>query len=318
MIALAINAPAFAGTITSTTPPVSFNPEQPRLGDVVMIELRETDPRVREARAHVFDYQIDLFRVDDRRLRGIAAIPLDIEPMSYLVKIKVGDRETRAWMQVIDREFDRSELTVSPRFTTKPNAMLRKRLQEEQRAWAALWKPPPAPPRFFGALQKPVTGIETAPFGTRRTFNGKLASRHYGLDLEGAIGDPIHAVQAGRVVMSAMRWASGGTVVVDHGSGLFTAYFHMSQRIAKRGDWVEAGQRLGLVGKTGRVTGPHLHLAVMVRMEKKNRRGETIARALYTDGSRFLTLSFEGDPAFLDPRPPKPKTAATVQQGKTP
>lgn len=293
---------------------VSFVPEQPRLGDLVQVEVTSSDRALTRGTARLFRYEIELFRVDARRLRGIAAVPIDIEPQSYLVEVELGGLKQKAWVQVIDRPFDASELKVDPKFTKKPGPALRKRLIAEQQQWGAMWKPPANPPRFFGEIERPVDGIQTAPYGTRRIFNGKTNTRHYGLDLEAKTGDPVHAVQAGKVVMSSMRWASGGTIVVDHGSGLFTAYFHLSQRAKKKGDWVDAGERIGAAGRTGRVTGPHLHLAVMVRMVGTRANGKTVARGLYVDPMPFLSSRFEGDPAFLEG--PAAKKRA-VQQGKT-
>jgi murein DD-endopeptidase MepM/ murein hydrolase activator NlpD len=87
---------------------------------------------------------------------------------------------------------------------------------------------------------------------------------HYGLDLAAARGTPIEAAQAGVVVLVRDCYYSGNTVVVSHGAGLFTTYLHQSRTLVKVGEVVAQGQRLGLVGSTGRSTGPHLHWGVKV------------------------------------------------------
>ena len=89
-------------------------------------------------------------------------------------------------------------------------------------------------------------------------------SQHYGLDLAGRVGAPIAAANAGRVVLVRDCWASGRTVVLWHGAGLYTTYFHLSRTLVPEGAHVARGQRIGLVGKTGRVSGPHLHWGVKV------------------------------------------------------
>src|SRR5262249_45030463 len=150
------------------------------------------------------------------------------------------------------------------------------RLKQEEEELLELWKPDSGPPTFVGSFHRPVDGEVTATFGTHRIFNGKLASIHYGLDLDGMIGDPIRTMQSGRIVMSSMRWASGGTVIIDHGGGLFTSYFHMSRRDRKPGDWVKPGDILGAVGNTGRVTGPHLHLQFFIRAKKLGQKAGAI------------------------------------------
>jgi len=119
----------------------------------------------------------------------------------------------------------------------------------------------------------------TAPFGDLRLFNGKAQSQHFGLDLDGRVGDPIEAANDGAVVMVRPCYASGNTVIVDHGGGLYTMYFHLSHFEVKEGQKVARGQLLGLVGRTGRVTGPHLHFSVKVD-------------GLYVDGATVLGLPF--------------------------
>jgi murein DD-endopeptidase MepM/ murein hydrolase activator NlpD len=310
---------AAAQTRTSTRGPMWFSPAKPRIGDLVAIEVHNEDLSVEKGEATIFGHWVDLFRIDGWRLRGIAAVPLETKPGPHEVVARVGGSEVKVNVEVIDREFDASELTVSPRFTEKPSAALKARLKAEREEWLAMYQAEPGKPHFFGKIVRPVSKKETGNFGTRRIFNGQTKSRHYGLDLDGVTGDPIRAVAAGRVVLSDLRFTSGGTVVIDHGSGLYTAYFHMHTRKKKKGDWVESGEKIGLVGKTGRVTGPHLHLAVIVRMDGLTKRGAPIVRGLYVDPSPFLGLTFDGDQAYADAPPPKGKKATAIAQapGKT-
>ena len=100
----------------------------------------------------------------------------------------------------------------------------------DEKAWNSMFYELASKPKYNGAFVRPVTGRTTAVFGTKRTFNDQLQTRHEGLDLEGRTGTPIFAMAAGRVVMSSMRFVSGGTTTIDHGNGLFTSYFHMSKR----------------------------------------------------------------------------------------
>jgi murein DD-endopeptidase MepM/ murein hydrolase activator NlpD len=105
----------------------------------------------------------------------------------------------------------------------------------------------------------PVPGKPTGIFGERRFFNGQPRSPHPGLDLKAATGTPVLAAGAGRVALACDLYWTGGTVVIDHGGGLFTVYGHLSKVEVAEGTVVEAGARVGLSGATGRVTGPHLH-----------------------------------------------------------
>ncbi len=111
---------------------------------------------------------------------------------------------------------------------------------------------------------RPLDSKITSAFGTKRLFNGMLKSYHSGTDFRAATGTPIVASNRGRVVLVKNRFFAGNSVIIDHGQGIYTGYYHMSHFKVKVGDIVEKGQVIGLAGATGRVTGPHLHFAVHV------------------------------------------------------
>jgi murein DD-endopeptidase MepM/ murein hydrolase activator NlpD len=101
-------------------------------------------------------------------------------------------------------------------------------------------------------------------FGHRRVFNGQPRAPHSGADLHADVGTPVYAANRGRVVLAKNLFYSGNAVIVDHGLGLYTMYLHLSKMDVAPGAIVERGQRLGLAGATGRVTGPHLHWGVRI------------------------------------------------------
>lgn len=121
-----------------------------------------------------------------------------------------------------------------------------------------------SPGRFSMGFRRPVKGKITARFGGRRVFNGKPRSPHAGTDLRAAAGTPVLAPSSGRVALVHDLYFSGTTVVLDHGLGLFTQYGHLKKSLVRPGVVVKAGQRLGLSGQSGRVTGPHLHWAAVL------------------------------------------------------
>ena len=102
----------------------------------------------------------------------------------------------------------------------------------------------------------------TSGFGDGREFNGQISSRHMGLDLDGEPGDTVVAATRGVVALVDEFLLAGNIVYLNHGGGLLSGYFHLSEQLVAAGDTVDAGTPIGRVGATGRVTGPHLHWVV--------------------------------------------------------
>jgi murein DD-endopeptidase MepM/ murein hydrolase activator NlpD len=134
----------------------------------------------------------------------------------------------------------------------------------DQAALRKAYDQPFGPPLLRGPLTVPLEVEPSSRYGDQRVYNGKTEGVHYGLDLPGSAGDPVGAAGDGEVVLARDCYMSGNTVIVWHGAGVFTAYFHLSRMEVKAGDRVERGQRIGRVGSTGRSTGPHLHWGVKV------------------------------------------------------
>jgi murein DD-endopeptidase MepM/ murein hydrolase activator NlpD len=117
------------------------------------------------------------------------------------------------------------------------------------------------PAMWTAAFLKPRTSVITSQFGSGRLFNGTLNTRHLGVDFRGAVGEPVSAANRGVVALVDRFVLAGNVVYIDHGGGVVTSYFHLSKTMVAVGDTVKRGQVIGLVGNTGRVTGPHLHWA---------------------------------------------------------
>ncbi len=238
---------------------VTWAPARPRAGSLFDVIVRGPTEGVV---LHVAGVRLhpETARVVSGAARVIAAVPID-SVFGVTLRIACAAGGTQDVRVPVDSGRYRLErLTVAPRFSAPPDSALaeRQRVEAERAAVVSeashetpmLWRAPFAAPR---------TSRVTSAFGTGRTFNGAVVSRHMGTDYAGATGAPIHAANRGVVRLTGAFYLGGNVVYVDHGAGVVTAYLHLSRTLVAEGDTVERGTVIGRVGATGRVTGPHLH-----------------------------------------------------------
>jgi murein DD-endopeptidase MepM/ murein hydrolase activator NlpD len=197
--------------------------------------------------------------------QAVAAAPLDRgAQLDLSVEVATGDNTDtiRNRIPVAEGSYSLEKLTVAPRFGTRPDAALQARMDRERERALAVSRASHFTPRMWQEVVKPRDARITSTFGSGREFNGQIQSRHTGTDLAGAVGAPVRAAARGVVALVDTFYLAGRVIYIDHGEGLVTAYFHLSRQDVTVGDTVEAGQQIGLVGATGRVTGPHLHWVV--------------------------------------------------------
>jgi len=197
---------------------------------------------------------------------SLAGVAYETKPGTYDLALEAVMRDghvLRATKPVTVRaaKYKTSRLTVPQKYVT-PDPETLKRIEAEKEIKNAAFAHFIPSPDWAGNFVAPVPMEVSENYGTSRTFNGKLASVHRGTDFRAPLGTPVHASNAGEVVLARELYYEGNCIVIDHGLGFMTMYMHLSQFDVKEGDKVEKGRTIALSGGTGRVTGPHLHMSV--------------------------------------------------------
>ena len=238
----------------------------PYPGGVAIVKLSEADAPVLEV---TFGGNRVLTLTLDEGLFGVVGIPLDAAPGMQQLQVnalKDGVRvvyTTAFEIKAKPKPYPTQHLRIDPRFLqlSPENQARDDRDQPLIAAAKTYWSDAP-PVNFF--LDLPAAGRLSARFCLRRTLNGKEGSPHAGLDVGVGAGTPLRAAAAGRVIAVDDYFYSGKSVWLDYGQGFITLYIHMSRIDVKAGDSVARGEVIGLSGASGRVTGPHLHWAVLL------------------------------------------------------
>jgi murein DD-endopeptidase MepM/ murein hydrolase activator NlpD len=256
------SAPGADGNAIEVTP--AARAVQP--GELVVLTV--TAPAAAErVSVSAFGREVPVVPVDANSWRALVGIDLDVEPGAHDVSIEIAADGATAGtvhtLQVGAADFPTRELRVDAAYVDPP-ASVRQRIGRDAAALARAWRSSAAEPLWSGPFLRPVDGALVSSFGKRSILNGKPRGAHGGADFRGAAGTPVHAPNAGRVVLARDLYYSGNTVVIDHGLRLFSLFAHLSAFDVAEGDRVDAGVRVGRIGATGRVTGPHLHWAVRV------------------------------------------------------
>jgi murein DD-endopeptidase MepM/ murein hydrolase activator NlpD len=234
-------------------------------GEAVLLRVEASGPLI-EVRATAFDRTVRFYQAANGVWQGLVGIDLLVEPGRHDVALRIvpvppanGATIERVYTLSVEHKAYRTrQLTVAPRYVEPPPAVSERIASEAQRQ-RAIFATATEERLWRGSWRRPVAGRATSAFGSRSVFNGQPRSPHSGADFRAAEGTPVTAPNVGRVVLTGDTYFSGGSVILDHGWGLYSYFAHLSAILVQEGDLVAPGQVVGHAGATGRVTGPHLH-----------------------------------------------------------
>jgi murein DD-endopeptidase MepM/ murein hydrolase activator NlpD len=207
-----------------------------------------------------------------RFYEALLGVDLDAKPAKYQVKVRGQDKGGKGFLGASPLEV--KKVSFKTQTLSLPSSMVDldpktlERVNGENKRLEALFQKTRQEKLWNGRFLQPVPGEISTPFGLRRVINRQNKNPHSGVDLRAEGGTPVLASNAGFVVMVDDLFFSGKSVVLDHGQGIYSMYFHLSEILAREGEKISKGDVLGQVGSTGRSTGPHLHWGVRVHGSK--------------------------------------------------
>jgi len=194
---------------------------------------------------------------------ALVGIPLSAASGDAQIEVETGGGRRTLPYRIGPKAYAEQRLTVAPRAVDLSPEDLARHERERLHQQAVIARfTEPVPPDL--RMLAPVDGRRSSSFGLRRVFNGQARQPHSGMDIAAATGTPVRAPLAARVADTGDYFFNGQTVWLDHGGGLLSMLCHLSRINVRVGDVLAAGQNLGAVGATGRVTGPHLHWSVLL------------------------------------------------------
>lgn len=207
-----------------------------------------------------------VFEGQNGTYEGLVGIDMDTLPAMYEIKVVAIDGEGRVYSSPYSLKVEKVDFGVQklslPSFMVDLDAKTLERVNKEARRLTALFQAYGDERLWRGAFIRPVDGELSASFGLGRIINGQSRSPHTGIDLRAEAGTPVLACNSGVVVLVDELFFGGKSVIIDHGWGIYSMYFHLSETLARERDRISKGTILGRVGSTGRSTGSHLHWGV--------------------------------------------------------
>lgn len=259
LILLLLCLPQIVHAETAQQPKIVLEPNAPGPGDIMVVTVKNADGPVEG----VFDKKKIFFNPSRNFYQAVVGIDLLTEPGKYDLDITVNNTTIHRTVKVSKKAYPVQRLTL-PKDMVELSPENEARAEREQERVAALW-PKWSDRLWSGDFVNPRPGDISTIFGVKRFINHIPKSPHTGVDVSAHEGDPVVAPNNGIVAMVDVLFFSGNTVILDHGQGIYSMFFHLSKVLVEPGKAVKKGDVIGLVGATGRATGPHLHWGVRVQ-----------------------------------------------------
>ena len=242
--------------ITSPTP-ISANAEHIAYNGTAYIFITgESNPKP----LHFGDKQIAWLAHPAKENEKIAIVPVPYRANLGQVALQDG-----LFLEIKGADYKQEKITIIDSSKVRPNTAQQKRVARESKEANAIYRNFTDERLWSKPFALPMQSIITSHYGNARVFNGEVQSYHAGTDFRATIGTPIRAVNDGKVALSKERFMSGKSVIISHGEGIYSVYFHCSKLKVAVGERVKKGQIIALSGNTGRVSGAHLHFSMMVQ-----------------------------------------------------
>lgn len=232
-----------------------------RQGDIALLTVKSSS--IMDYLTGKFEGKKLIFQSDGATSHSaLIGIPMDKKPGEYSIFLK-GKGESISIIRTVTFEVRKRDYNIErlslPSKMVEPGKKLLKRIRRENLAIFKAKKLVSKERFWEGGFLKPVNGKIANNYGARRILNGVSKKPHSGNDIKAFSGSRIKSPNGGRVIYVDNTYYGGKTVIIDHGQGLSTVYMHLSKILVDHGESVEKGETIGLVGSTGRSTGPHLH-----------------------------------------------------------
>jgi murein DD-endopeptidase MepM/ murein hydrolase activator NlpD len=246
---------------------ISHTARRVAAGEVVLVRVGSRTP-LQALEAQWLDRTLTFYQVEPLRWEGLAPIDVAARPGRYALQAQAKTTDGRGltrsyWLRIVPQTFPDRRITVGKEFADPPPEVLERISTERDTVEAILTGTTPERLSTKGFIA-PVASVPTSSFGRRSIVNGERRGPHLGTDYRAATGTPVVAPARGRIALAADHYMTGGTIIIDHGLGVFSYLIHLSEKLVVAGTTVERGQKIALSGATGRVTGPHLHWAVRI------------------------------------------------------